>query len=124
VGDFNHYSWYLIIGVGLTSVFFTLFGLGVAVRHKTLNGFFLSSIFYTTLFFVPLLGYLNIVETPLYYLLPTQASLELIQASLQPIAISKGIGFIFLLLIWIWIAYHWAYRSFQKYVIKNIGGGS
>lgn len=111
-----------IIGVLLTSIFFTIIGLGIAVQCKTLNGFFLIAPLYTILFCLPLLGYLGIYHTPLYYLLPTQASLLLLHSPFQTLEPWYAAGLILTISAWIGIAYIWTLHSFRKHIIYKIGG--
>ncbi|MBA4495063.1 ABC transporter permease [Paenactinomyces guangxiensis] len=113
-----HLSLLFILGVLLTSAFFTLIGLGIAIRCRTLNEFFLISPLYTLIFTLPLFGYLHLYETPLYYLLPTKASLLLMEAPFQPPVTGQAIVFLMILIAWIVPAYFWAYRSFRNYVIE------
>ncbi|MFC7443065.1 ABC transporter permease [Laceyella putida] len=119
---FAQLSVLFILGVFLTSAFFTLIGLGIAVRCQTLNDFFLVSPLYTLVFTVPLLGYVGWMDTPLYYLLPTQASLLLIEDPFQPLEFIPSIALLGWFIVWVVIAYRWAERSFQHYIIRRIGG--
>ncbi|GIP34693.1 ABC transporter permease [Paenibacillus sp. J2TS4] len=113
-----------LAGIFLTSAFFTLIGLGLAVRYETLNGFFLVSPMYSILFYVPVLGYMKLFDSPLYYLLPTQGTLLLIASPFHPLAAWEMVYGLLVLLIWIGLAYVWAKRSFTNYIVLKIGGGA
>lgn len=121
---FGEISLIFVLGVLITSVFFTLIGLGAAVRCRSLNEFFLVSPLYTLIFTVPLLGYVQWVDTPLYYLLPTQASLLLIEEPFRPLEGGQLIAMLGMLIAWTGLAYGWAHRSFQHYIIGKIGGAT
>jgi fluoroquinolone transport system permease protein len=111
-----------VLGVGLTSLFFTLLGIGVAVRCRSLNAFFLLAPLYTLVFLLPLLSYFNVYETLLISLLPTHSSLLLIEASFNKLPLFTAVGHILWLICWIFLAYFWAYRSFDRFVLQKIGG--
>lgn len=116
-----NYFW-LILGVSLTSIFFTLLGLAISVRVKSLNGYLFSSPLYITAFFLPLLDYFGLWSTPLFYLLPGQGTLLLILAAFRQTSIYSLIYSISILLLWIVIASLWAYKSLEKTIIYRTGG--
>lgn len=116
-------AWFLI-GVALTSAFFTLIGLGVAARCRTLNGFFLLSPLYTLVFLPPLFGTVGFYDTPLYYALPTQASLLLIGSGHEPVGPLQAIGLIGLLAAWTAAAYACARRAIATHIVGTVGGAS
>ncbi|MDQ0338024.1 fluoroquinolone transport system permease protein [Caldalkalibacillus uzonensis] len=122
VFGFAHLTFLFISGVLLTSVLFTLIGMAVAVRCQSLNGFFLLSPLYSVWFCLPLLGFLNIYDSPLYYVLPTQASLLLISSPFSPLEKSLILLLFFTLFSWIGLAYMWAFRSFRHHIVFKMGG--
>jgi len=110
-----------MVGIGLTSSFFTLIGLGVAARSQTMNGFFLRSMLYTTVFFVPLLEVMGGWSSPLFALMPPKASLMLIGAAFAPL---HGAGWIYALAVlvaWNILAYVWTRRLFDRHILLKIG---
>lgn len=118
---FQFISLPLILGIILTTVFFTLMGLVLSTRIKSINGYILSSplIF---IFFLPLLEYLNIFNTSLFYLLPVKGSLILMGTLIKKISNAELIYALVILSIWVVIAYYWAVSWFKKYIINEIGG--
>ncbi|WP_042220814.1 fluoroquinolone export ABC transporter permease subunit [Oceanobacillus manasiensis] len=111
-----------LIGVFLTSMFFTIFGLGVAVRSHTLNGFFLLSSSYSLIFCLPLLELVGI-DYSLFMLLPTKGALLLISTAFSPINMLEMIYAIGILLFWSLVAFWWARRSFYKMIIFKASEG-
>ena len=112
----------LLAGLSLTAIFFTLLGITLAVKVKTVNQYLISSILYSIIIAVPILEFLNIFDTFLFYLWPTRASLILIlEAFGEQVACSEIIGSLLALLAWTIIGLFWANRSFYKYVILRIG---
>jgi fluoroquinolone transport system permease protein len=114
----------LFFGILLSSIFFTLIGLTLAARFKSLNRYFFTSPLYIILFMLPLLELLGLARSPLFYLLPTKGSLLLIGGALAAPSPVEWLYSIAILIIWIVLAYLWAYRWFYRYVILQIGGGS
>lgn len=113
----------LVAGTALTSVFFTLFGLGVAIRSRTVNGFFLLSSLCSLPFMAPLLGLLGAWDTPLWRLLPTWGSLTLLQAAFEPAAPADVAASCALLVAWIAVAFGWTRHVFRREVLQRIGAG-
>ncbi|WP_440896680.1 fluoroquinolone export ABC transporter permease subunit [Amphibacillus sp. Q70] len=113
--------WPILLGGFLSAIFFTLFGLTLAVRAKTLNQYFIVATLYSILFFLPLLDYLNIFHTWLFYLLPSYATLILIEGGMASLSGWKMLYAVIMLIIWIGIASIFANHSFYKAIILNIG---
>lgn len=114
----------LFFGILLSSVFFTLIGLTLAARAKSLNRYIFTSPLYIIVFTLPILELLGLARSPLFYLLPTRGSLLLIGGALTAPTPAEWLYSIAALIIWIALAYLWAYRWFYRYVILQIGGGS
>ena len=119
---FNFNFILLFLGLTLTACFFTLLGVTVAVRVETVNQYLLTSIFYSVVISLPLLEFLGLFETVLFYLWPTRASLVLIFAAFGTgVQMWELIYTVFILVVWIVIAYHWAYSWFYRYIIMKTG---
>lgn len=113
--------WPILLGVFLSAIFFTLFGFSLAVRTNTLNHYFIISALYSAIFFLPLLDYLNIFHTRLFYFIPSYSTLILIESGFINLSVWKMLYAVVMLIIWIGIAYIFANRSFYKSIILNIG---
>ncbi len=112
----------LFIGLILTAIFFTIQGIAIAVSVRTVNEYLLYSIIYSIFLVIPFLEFLNIFESILFYLWPTRASLILIMGAFTGnIGLFEIIFSVFIFVIWIFIAYKWAYSLFINYVILKIG---
>jgi fluoroquinolone transport system permease protein len=114
----------LILSIVPTSVFFTLLGIVLAVRVKTINGYILASPFFMTPFILPLFGFMKFYSSPVYSLLPGYGSLQLLAGAYYGIGLADAVYSAILILMWDIIAFAWAYRWFKKYIIAAIGGGS
>lgn len=109
-------------GVFLTSVFFTLTGMGVAFRCRSLNGFFFLSTLVTFVFMLPIMDFLNIWSTPIYYILPTQGSFLLLRSAFEPVPWLQILYAVLLLASWGVLAFLWTRYSFQKFIMLRMGG--
>jgi fluoroquinolone transport system permease protein len=113
-------GFFFISGVLITSIFFTLLGLGVAVRCKTINSFFLLSSVYSFVFIVPLVETVGLWESPLLNVLPSKGSLILISSAFQPLELREVIYAYGILVAWTILAFVWARISFRKFIILKI----
>lgn len=109
-------------GVFLTSVFFTLTGMGVAFRCRSLNGFFFLSTLVTFVFMLPILDFLNIWSVPIFDVLPAQGSFILLRSAFEPIPLMRLLYAIFLLAGWGALAFLWTRHSFRKFIMLRMGG--
>lgn len=111
-----------MIGIVLTSIFFTLLGLTAAVYANSLNEYLFKAPLIISVFYLPVLGYLEIYDHFVFNLIPGKASLVLLQGgfeNLEPWTFLYGVS---ALSVWIVIVYWIAYQSFQKRIILRIGG--
>ncbi len=114
----------LLVSVVPSSVFFTLAGLALAVRVKSINGYIMASPFLLTPFILPLFGFMKLFNSPIYYLLPGYSSVQLLAGAYNGISFADALYSIILITVWNVLAYVWAGRWFRKYIIAGIGGGS
>ena len=113
-----HPVWFLL-GLGLTAGLFVLVGFVAVARFDSLNAYFLTAIVYTVPLSLPLLDHFAVVESPLFYLIPTQASLVLIGAAFEarPVwELAYAIGY---LAVGIAIAYGGARRAFERHIVRE-----
>lgn len=109
------------LGVIITSSFYTLLGLIIVVYSKNLNNYLLN-LCIITVFILPVLEYLDLYSTSIFYLLPGKASLQLIDGAFFGISNLNFFYSIALLASWSAIAYLLAIRVFNRKVILKIGG--
>lgn len=120
LGITDNLIWFSL-GIILSAIFFILVGIAVAVRARTINGYFFRGVLYTIVFSVPVIQFIHLAESPIISLLPTWGLLVLLRAQVQPASLPKMLGAVALLIIWCGIAWWWADRWFQKYVILRFG---
>lgn len=111
----------LVVGVALSASLFVLVGFVAVARFDSVNAYFISAVGWGTVLFLPLFGYVGLVETRLFYALPVQPTLVLVEAGFRPVAawqIAYGVGY---LLVGNAVAYALARRAFRRHVVR---GGS
>lgn len=110
-------------GIVLTSSFMTFLSIGVAARYRTINSFILMSQAYALPFVLPLLDFLEVWESKLFLLLPTEGTLVLLQSASTTLAFVDILYALCVLLIWNCIVYIWARRSYERHILSRIGEG-
>ncbi|SIR62724.1 fluoroquinolone transport system permease protein [Haladaptatus litoreus] len=109
----------LIGGVCLSATLFVLIGFVVVARYDSVNEYFISAVGWGTVLFLPLFGYVGIIETPLFYLLPAQPVLLLVEGgfrSLPAWQLFYGVGYLLVANV---VAYLWARRTFRQHVVRG-----
>lgn len=76
----------LVGGVALTSAFFVSVGLVAVSRFDTIEDYFFSALGYGAVMFAPLVGYLGVFETSLFWLLPARPARLLVAGAFEGIA--------------------------------------
>ncbi|MFP4364265.1 MAG: hypothetical protein ACLFR1_10405 [Spirochaetia bacterium] len=109
--------------VAASASLFTMFGLGTAVKVKSVNAYLFLAMTVTLPLFLPILGFLDIVETPVWSFFPTNAILYGLWFSFEPPTIPQGAYIIFSFLIWSVVSAIVLVFWFQRYAIKELGGG-
>lgn len=112
-----------LLGTALTASLITLIGIGLTVRAKSINYYLLFTSQYMIIFYLPILDYLKIIESPFFMLFPTYGSLLLLDDSIQSITAWKFLYALSILILGILLAFWWAERSFYQRVLLRIGGG-
>ena len=111
----------LLLGVTLNSWFLTMAGFILAVRFDSISDYILASVLFMIPFQIPLLDFFGVWENPLIYLIPTQPTMLLIEASLRSIPtwqVWYALGY---LAIAIPLVMVWARRAFEQFVVKSAG---
>ena len=111
----------LSAGVVLAAVFFMLAGFIIVARYDSINEYLLPSTLYTALLALPLLPYVGVAESQLFYLHPLQPMLLLLQAAFRPATtwqLTYGVAYSSL---WLVLTYHFCRRTFHRFVISKEG---
>ncbi|RME65681.1 MAG: fluoroquinolone transporter permease [Caldilineae bacterium] len=115
-----NWLWY-ILAVVLVSVPVSLLGFVLATRYNGINEYLVPAAFLLTVMQIPLLGYLNIWNNPLLYLIPSQPGMILLEAAFDRAA-GWELGYaVAYALLWTGIGYWWAQRRFENVIARRAG---
>lgn len=109
------------IGVVLTSSLMTLLSIGVVAKCRTINGFIMKSQAFALPFTIPLLGMLDGWHYPIYYLLPTEGTILLLESAYRKLATWEWIYAILILVVWNAVIFFWARLSYEKHRLGRVG---
>ena len=109
----------LVLGVTLTSVFFVLVGFLAVARYDSVNHYFLGAVGYGTVLFAPIVGYLDVYETPLFALLPLEHALVLVAAAFRPTPLPDVLLAVAYLSLGSGVAFLLARRAFRTHVVRG-----
>ena len=109
---------YFIIGVTLSSLFFSFFGFMIVSSCKSFNEYIIKMAVWLLPIALPMLNFINVTDTLLWYILPTQATLILLEASFGPMETWKIIYSIIYLSISTGVCFYVALRAFEKNIVK------
>lgn len=102
-----------------SSATFTLMGLGLSARVKTVNQYFLLIIGASVLIVLPIVAYFVSGQMLWMAVFPNIAAIELIQS---PIKNHSPISYVFyfaMMLLWNLLAYYFAYYQFKQHVLTR-----
>ncbi len=112
----------LVLGVVFTSLFTMLVGFVAVARYDSISSFIMPSQLYLLPFYLPLIPFVGWWEHPLFYLIPTQGSILLLEAAFTPIAVWQVAYAVGYQLLWIaglgWLAS----RAFHRHIVAREGG--
>ncbi|MFC2080601.1 hypothetical protein ACFLR8_00140 [Bacteroidota bacterium] len=108
-----------IYGVFMTSAIVTLLGFAGASRIRSFNQYFIIIPQFLAPLALPLLNFYHLTDTLLLYILPTQATLNLLWASLHPISTFDMVYSLVYLPAWLLLSYFYAAYSFRRYILLS-----
>jgi len=111
----------LIIGIILTSIFFTLLGFVISTKAKNLNAFFLYMMPWTALFMVPCVFYILYPNLKALLLVPSVAGLGLVLGAVRGQPLIETILFATYMMVINYFLFQKVCSIFQK---KMVYGGS
>lgn len=99
----------LLAIVWINMFIYTLLGIALVSQVKKINDYFIYGVPVGLVLFIPLLSFFDIFEFPLFYLLPTEPTLELLCGSFS-------IQALVIMLFWALVAWVVGYKQFVKKV--------
>ena len=111
-------AFYLITGVAYASLMFVFVGFIGVARTTTLNQYMVFIPLFLTPMLLPAFNYFGLTDSWIWYLIPSQGALILLEASFRPMAVGELIYAFFYPLAGITGLYYWALHAYQKHIVK------
>jgi fluoroquinolone transport system permease protein len=115
--NFNYL--FFIPAVVFSSLLFIFIGFIGVARVNTFNQYIIIIPFFLTPAAIPLVSYLNLSDSFLFYLIPTQGSLLLFKASFETVKTWQLIYSILYLILSVFISFLFAKRAFRKQIVQK-----
>jgi len=112
-----------IPGLILSASFFTLFGIFVVAKAKNVNDYFLKALKIGMFISAPIVDYLGLFVSPLFYLFPTKASIILIDVLFHKHSTIEILYAFICLIVWIIPVAALSYKKFYDHVVLHVGDG-
>lgn len=112
---------WLAAAVAINSLFFILMGFALAVRYDAISEFFVPSMGFLALAQLPFFDFYGVWSGWPLYLVPFQAALLLVRGAFEPLAPWQWIYALTYVLGGIAVAYWWARRAFERFVVRSEG---
>jgi len=112
----------VMAGTVFMSVIYVLVGFIVVAKYNSISEYIMPSVIYVTALQLPLIDYLGIFKSPVFYVFPAQAPLILMGSAFghaDAWQIAYGVVYS---VVCIYVAYVLARRAFIKHIVQHQGG--
>ncbi|MFO7663568.1 MAG: ABC transporter permease [Chloroflexota bacterium] len=117
--DFN---WLLfLLGLAITAALYSLFGFIAVAPYDSINEFIFPSVLWVLATLPPVLYFLGVSDSWLFFLHPLQAPLVLMQGAFTGVPPWQIIYGILYGALWVGIALYWSLRVFRRFIIRREG---
>lgn len=115
----NFNSLHLFFGIVLSSLLFVLIGFTGVANVKRFNEYIIKIPLFMAPVCLPVLNYLNITDTVIWYIIPSQASLIILDSAFEKAPLAELLYAYSYLILWIGVAYYVARYQFAKKLFKT-----
>jgi fluoroquinolone transport system permease protein len=117
--DFN---WPLfLLGVAITAAIYSLFGFIAVAPYDSVNEFIFPSVLWVLATLPPLLYFMGVSDSWIFFLHPLQAPLVLLQGAFTGVPDWQIVYGILYGALWIGITFYWSLRVFRRFIIRREG---
>jgi len=111
----------LLLGLFLAAALFELFGFAVVIRYDSVNEYIFPAVLYTMLLSLPLIDFLGLWQSPLFYLHPIQAPLLILKAAFEPVPAGQLLYGLAYSSFWIWLLTRLSQHAFYLFITSGKG---
>lgn len=113
--------WLLLLGTGLMSLISLLVGFIAVAPFRSISSYMMPSGIYSALLYLPMVAYFGWWNHPIFYLLPTQGAMLLLEGAFRPLESWQVLYALLSSLLWI-VGLSWLSRyMFNRYIIERKG---
>lgn len=116
--DLNWFAF--LLAIALTSIFFVLIGFAIGTYFRTFNEFMFSALGITVFALLPMMNYMGITDTWLFWPIPLQSAIWLLDGAFNTISALDILLNSLYLILCIFGAQKWAVYAYKKNII--LGG--
>jgi fluoroquinolone transport system permease protein len=111
----------LALGIALTAALYTLCGFVAIARYDSINEFLLPSGLFVMVVQLPVLDFVGLWESPIFWLWPTQACLVLLEAAFRPVGTTELAYGVVYAGSWTAALFLYARVSFRRFIVRREG---
>ena len=120
VGHGWQFDWVLfVIGLCLSSVFYIFLGFFIVAYCQSFNQYILRVALFLLPVGLPLLNLFGVTDSILLYLIPSQATLILLEGAFIAFPLGQILYAVLYLILWIFISFFLARRAYMEMITKS-----
>lgn len=109
-----------LISVFLSSTLFTVIGVGIGVKSKSLNSYIFSTVLYGLFFSIPAIKFFSSNFSNLLWFIPTMSTIKLFEISIkQDFSIPYFLISFSILCLALFLALKWSIKRIERYIIRG-----
>lgn len=111
----------VLLGIFLIGTMYVLAGIVMIVRYKSITDFLIPAIAVSLVLQAPALYFLNVLDSPLFLIIPTSAPVLLMQSGWAALSNWEWLYILLYSVVVISLMAAWAYRAFDRHIVLKAG---
>lgn len=111
----------LLLGVVAIGVIYTLVGVVIVVRYRSITDFLVPVLFIAMILQAPALHFSGLLESYAWYAIPTTAQTLIMSAAWDPIAAWEWVYAVSYTALTIGVLFVWSLRAFHTHIVMRVG---
>lgn len=113
----------LVGGLIATSLIATLAGFLTVAPFRSISGFLLPGSLPLVILGLPIFAYAGWIESPVFYLLPTQGALILLAAGFRSVSGAEAAAAVGGTLLWVALLAALTRPAYERFIVRRVAGG-